>query len=95
MSHKMNIDQVAELARLNLKADEREKLASDLDKILAYVDQLQELNTDSVEPTSHPHAIENVFRDDKVIPCEVGDDVLKHAPKREEKYFKVPKVIEA
>lgn len=94
MFHKMNIDQIAELARLNLKPEEKAKLAKDLEEILAYVDQLQALNTDAVELTAHPHSIENVFRPDAVAPCEIRDAVLKHAPKREEKYFKVPKVIE-
>ncbi|OGX03095.1 MAG: asparaginyl/glutamyl-tRNA amidotransferase subunit C [Omnitrophica bacterium RIFCSPLOWO2_12_FULL_50_11] len=94
MSDKVNIDQIAELARLNLKPEERLALSKDLDEILAYVDQLQELNTDQVEPTSHPLALENVFRQDSVAKCDVGDRVLEHAPKREEKYFKVPKVIE-
>lgn len=94
MSDKINIDQIAELARLNLKADERSKLSKDLEEILAYVEQLQKLNTDHVEPTSHPLALENVFRRDSVVRCKVRDHVLEHAPQREEKYFKVPKVIE-
>ena len=94
MSQKIKIDQVAELARLNLKPAEREKLAKDLEDILHYVDQLQELKTDGIEPTSHVLPIENVFRKDEVHPSHVRDSVLKYAPKREEKFFKVPKVIE-
>ena len=94
MSRRIDIDQVAELSRLSLKPEERAKLAKDLEKILAYVDQLQELKTDSIEPTSHPLAIENVFREDEVIPCDIREAVLKCAPKREENYFKVPKIIE-
>ena len=95
MSEKFDIGQIADLGRLNLKADERAHLSKDLEKILAYVNQLQELDTDQVEPTSHPLAIENVFRDDSVKPCDLGAMVLKHAPKSEGKYFKVPKVIES
>ena len=94
MSQKINIDQIAELARLNLKPAEREKLSRDLESILGYVDQLKELNTEKVEPTSHVLKIENVFRKDETKPSQIRDDVLKHAPKREEKFFKVPKVIE-
>ena len=94
MPHKIDIDQIAELARLNLKPHERAKLAKDLEKILAYVDQLQELNTEKVEPTSHVLALENVFRADRVRPSEIHEAVLKYAPKREEKFFKVPKVLE-
>ena len=94
MSQKINIDQIAELARLNLKPHEREKLGKNLEDILAYVDQLQSLDTKSVEPTSHVLAIENVFRSDTAKPSEVYEAVLKHAPKHEGKFFKVPKVIE-
>ena len=94
MSDQFKIDQIAELARLNLKPEEREKLGKDLQKILDYVGQLQELKTEKVEPTSHPHAIENMFRADKVVPCDVREKVLKHAPSREANYFKVPKVID-
>ena len=94
MSDKMNIDQIAELARLNLKPAERQKLAGDLDKILAYVNQLGELKTDAVSPTTHALELENVFRKDKVIPSRVHEDVLQYAPKREGNFFKVPKMIE-
>ena len=93
MSQKINIDQIAELARLNLKPEERGKLAKDLERILAYVDQLQELKTDGIIPTSHVLSIENVFRDDIAKPSQIRDAVLKYAPKREDKFFKVPKVI--
>ena len=94
MSQKINIEQIAELARLNLKPEEKTKLSKDLESILAYVDQLQELNTDKVQPTSHVLAIENVFRKDVVKPSKIRDQVLKHAPRREGNFFKVPKVIE-
>lgn len=94
MSEKINIDQTAELARLNLKPAEREKLAKDLQAILAYVDQLKELNTESVSPTSHVLPIENVFRQDKAKKTSIRDSVLDHAPKRESNFFKVPKIIE-
>ena len=94
MAHKIDIQQVAELARLNLKPDERAKLSKDLEAILAYVDQLQELDTKKVEPTSHVLPIGNVFRKDKVKISQIREKVLNHAPKREGKFFKVPKVIE-
>ncbi|OGW76282.1 MAG: asparaginyl/glutamyl-tRNA amidotransferase subunit C [Omnitrophica bacterium RIFCSPHIGHO2_02_FULL_49_9] len=93
MPQKINIDQVAELARLNLKFGERAKLAADLERILTYVDQLQGINTDHVTPTSHTLALENVFRPDAVVPSKIRDAVLQHAPKSEGAYFKVPKVI--
>ncbi len=94
MSQKINIDQTAELARLNLKSVEREKLAQDLESILACVDQLKERNTESVAPTSHVLPLENVFRKDEVRKTNIRDAVLNHAPKRESNFFKVPKIIE-
>lgn len=94
MPDRIDIDQTAELSRLSLKPGERAKLAEDLEKILVYVDQLQELKTDGIEPTSHPFPILNVFRKDAAVPSDVREPVLRHAPKREENYFKVPKVIE-
>lgn len=94
MSQKINIDQVAQLARLNLKPAERDKLSKDLQDILAYVDQLQELNTEAIPPTTHVLPIENVFRKDRAKSSEIRESVLKHAPKYEGKFFKVPKVIE-
>ena len=89
----LGLDQVAELARLSLKPLEREKLSKDLETILAYVSHLHELNTEGVEPTSHVLRLENVFRKDSVKPTHVSEALLRQAPKREEKFFKVPKVI--
>ena len=94
MPAKINIDQVAELARLNLKPEEREKLSKDLENILSYVSQLEELKTDVTRPTTHVLALENVFRKDKVQASDIREPVLKYAPKREGNFFKVPKVIE-
>jgi len=94
MAQKIDIKQVAELARLNLKPEEQGKLEKDLNAILAYVEQLQELNTQKVEPTSHVLPLENVFRKDLTKPVQIREQVFKHAPKREGKFFKVPKVIE-
>lgn len=95
MSQKINIEPIAELARLNLKPEERAKLTKDLEAILAYVDQLQEVDTKKIEPTSHVLPLQNVFRKDEVRPAKVSHALLSHAPKREGKFFKVPKVIEA
>ena len=89
-----DIDKVAELARLSLKPEEKEKIAKDLGSILQYVKQLESLDTREVEPTSHVLNLENVFRKDEVKPSEVRDEVLSHAPLRDGKFFKVPKVVE-
>ncbi len=88
------IEQIAELARLSLKPEEKEKLRKDLESILSYVEQLKGVPTEQAEPTSHVLNLENVFRKDEVKPCDIREDVLKHAPQREGNFFKVPKVIE-
>ena len=88
-----DIAKLAELARLSLKAGEKEKLAHDLKNILGYVSQLQELNLNGVGPTTHVLELSNVFRADRVQTSQVGEEVLDHAPRREGRFFKVPKVI--
>jgi aspartyl-tRNA(Asn)/glutamyl-tRNA(Gln) amidotransferase subunit C len=89
-----NIEKIAQLARLSLKPEEKKKLEKDLESILAYVETLNALDTSKVEPTSHVLNIENVFRKDETHPSDVRDKVLEHAPAREGKFFKVPKVVE-
>ncbi len=89
-----DIDKIAELARLNLKPEEKAKLAGELSAILQYVKKLEALDTKSVEPTSHVLNIENVFREDEPKPSNVRDAALGHAPLREGKFFKVPKVVD-
>ncbi|MBI2167238.1 MAG: Asp-tRNA(Asn)/Glu-tRNA(Gln) amidotransferase subunit GatC [Candidatus Omnitrophica bacterium] len=88
------IEQIAELARLSLKPEEKAKLKKDLESILAYVDELKKVDTEKVEPTSHVLNLENIFRKDEVRPSSVRDETLKHAPSREGNFFKVPKVID-
>ncbi len=88
------IERIAELARLNLKPEEKAKLEKDLGAILGYVKNLDKLDTQNVEPTSHVLNLENVFRKDEVKVSGVRDEVLKHAPAAEGKFFKVPKVVD-
>lgn len=88
------IEKIADLARLNLKPEEKTRLAGELDAILSYVKGLDKLDTKNVEPTSHVLNIENVFREDEVKTASTRDEVLKHAPHAEGKFFKVPKVVD-
>ncbi|MDP3921515.1 MAG: Asp-tRNA(Asn)/Glu-tRNA(Gln) amidotransferase subunit GatC [Candidatus Omnitrophota bacterium] len=88
------IDKVAELARIRLREEEKRKLQADLDAILRYVEKLRSVQTEGVEPTSHVLNVENVYRQDKVKAHEIRDEVLDHAPQREDNFFKVPKVVE-
>ena len=88
------IDKVAELSRIRLKAGEKEKLGKDLASILTYVEQLKEVDTAHAAETSHVLNLMNVFRKDEEKLSQVSDAVLKHAPDREGNFFKVPKVVE-
>ena len=85
---------VAALARLKLTNEEVRRFAEQIDHILAYVDKLQQLNTDDVPPTSHVVPVANVFRQDEVAPSLPVDAALANAPQREGPFLKVPRVIE-
>lgn len=88
------IKEIAELARLSLKPEETARLKKDLESILEYVQELKKVPTDDVDPTSHVLDLENVYRPDEVHPSNIREEMLKHAPKREGSFFKVPKVID-
>ncbi len=90
----INIDRVAELARLNLKPEEKQKLAKDLGAILDYVKKLDKLDTSKVEPTSHVLNMENVFRSDEVKTSNAAEKALEHAPQTDGHFFKVPKIVQ-
>ncbi len=91
---KMDIEKVAKLARLELSAEEKETLGSQLEQILTYMEQLNRLDTKGVEPTSHAIPMPNVFREDEARPSFPRDEVMGIAPDKEEDHFKVPKIIE-
>ncbi len=88
------VDHVARLARLELSEDEKETMTRQLDRILGYVDKLNELDTSTVEPTSHVIPMVNVMREDEVRPSLAPDDAMSNAPDREDAFFRVPRIIE-
>ena len=85
---------VAHLARLKITDAEAALFASQLSKVLEYVEQLNELDTKDVAPTAHALPLSNVFRDDVVRPCWTPDQALHNAPNRHEGFFRVPKVLD-
>lgn len=91
---KETVRNVANLARLELRDDEIEKFTGQLGKILEYASDMEELNLDGVEPTSHVVPIFNVLRDDQVRPSMKVEDVLANAPDPLGDYFCVPKIID-
>lgn len=88
------VEHVARLARLALPEEELEVLTGQMDAILGYVEQLNELNTDGIVPTAHAVPMENAFREDLVKPSIGIDKALQNAPDAGESSFKVPKVLE-
>jgi aspartyl-tRNA(Asn)/glutamyl-tRNA(Gln) amidotransferase subunit C len=85
---------VAHLARLELGEAALDKMARQLSDILAYVDQLRQVNTDDVEPLAHPLPLQNVFRDDEQGPSLPVDEALANAPDRRGDFYGVPAVLE-
>ena len=88
------VEHVARLARLALDADEKERMRSQLDAILGYVEQLRLVNTDGVEPTAHVLPLVNVLRDDEVRPSYPVDAMLANAPDAQDGQFRVPRILE-
>jgi aspartyl-tRNA(Asn)/glutamyl-tRNA(Gln) amidotransferase subunit C len=91
---KEQVAHVAKLAKLTVSEEEKEKLTLQMEQILNYIGQLNELNTAGVEPTSHAILLENIFREDEEKPSLQIEAALRNAPDQEKGFFKVPKVIE-
>ena len=87
------VDHVAKLCRIHLTNEERKKFTEQLDQILAYMDKLNELSTEDVEPTSHVLPLKNVLRKDELFPSLDSEKALANAPDKHGEYFKVPKII--
>lgn len=88
-----DVEHVAALARLSFTPGEMSLLTAQLNTILTYMDQLNTLNTDSVEPLAQVIELSNVFREDRRIPGLTHDEALRNAPSQNGTFFKVPKVI--
>ena len=89
-----DVKKVAQLARLDLNESEINNHAEQLEKILKYVKQLEKIDTDNVPCTTRAIEVTNVFRKDENINSGCVKNLLELGPSREDKYFKVPKIIE-
>lgn len=90
---KDEIKKIAGLAHLRFSESEIENLQDDMNRVLTYMEKLNELDTENVEPLSHPNEMANVFREDELKQSIPNEEALKNAPEKENKFFKVPKVI--
>jgi aspartyl-tRNA(Asn)/glutamyl-tRNA(Gln) amidotransferase subunit C len=90
---------VAALAKLKITDEENindvtENVAQDLKRILEYIETMNELDTEGVEPMSHVLPVKNVFREDEVINTDNREELLKNAPRQIAGSFAVPKTVE-
>ena len=92
----LDVAYVAHLARLHLTEEEVRAFQGQLDQVLAYVDQLRELDVEGIEPTAHAQPMENVLREDAACPRpdEAREALLENAPARQADQFQVPRIIE-
>jgi aspartyl-tRNA(Asn)/glutamyl-tRNA(Gln) amidotransferase subunit C len=89
------VHKVAHLARLELAVEEEDKFATQLSSILDYFEQLSELDTSNVEPTTRAIDLSNVTRSDRLQPYGDRETILEGAPERDDNFFRVPKIINA
>ena len=94
MSAEFDVRYTAKLARLHLSEEEIAKFQSQLSQVLQYVEKLEQVNVEGVEPTAHANAVFNVFRKDESRPGFTSEVALANAPRQANGLFIVPKVIE-
>ena len=97
MAEQLTLDQVSRvafLARLELSLDEKTRLTTDLNGIIGQFERLQELDTEGVPPTSHSLPLQNVFREDFVMPSLSREAATANAAEKRDGNFLVPQIIE-
>lgn len=87
------VDKLAHLARLKFNEEEKQDIKTDLQRMITFVEKLNELDLDKVEPLLHMSQEINVLREDEVKGSISRTDALRNAPVHDEAFFKVPKVI--
>jgi aspartyl-tRNA(Asn)/glutamyl-tRNA(Gln) amidotransferase subunit C len=88
------VEHVARLARLALSPEEKQRLTEQLNAILRYMEQLNEVPTEGVEPTAHVLDLVNVLRDDTVHQMLAADTAMANAPETAHHFFVVPRIVE-
>jgi aspartyl-tRNA(Asn)/glutamyl-tRNA(Gln) amidotransferase subunit C len=89
----MDVEKIAELARIELNDEEKKKFSIQFNTIIKWIDELNEVNTESVEPIYSVTEATNNFRKDEPIEFENAKDIIKNFPNREYDFLKVKKVI--
>ncbi len=88
------IEQVASLSRISLTDEEKDIFREQLTDILSYIEKLNELDTDDVQPMAYATSLKNVFREDKQESSFARQEILELSPSSANGFFKVPKVLE-
>ena len=88
------VDHIAHLARLEFEGDKKEAIREDMEKIISFIEKLQEIDTENVEPLIFMTNEVNSLREDDPIVSLTQDQVLKNAPKKDSDYFRIPKVLD-
>lgn len=88
------VDYISALSRLKPDEEERAKMTAELERIVSYMDLLNALDTEGVEPLSHVFPVKNVMREDTVVPSFPREELLKNAPGGDSEAFLVPKAVE-
>lgn len=88
------IDYVGILAKLDLSAEQKEQAKKDMGRMLDYIDKLNELDTEGVEPMSHVFPVSNVFREDVVTNGDDSVNTIQNAPEEKDGMFMVPRTVE-
>lgn len=95
MIDREQVRKVANLARLEMQVEEEEQFATQMNNILEYFEQLSELDTDNVPPTTRAIDVSNVTRPDQLQPYPDREALLREAPDQDGDFFKVPKILSA
>ena len=90
----LNIDRVAQLARISLTPEEKTRFSVQLGDVLTYIAQLKEVDVSGVEPTAHAYPVANVWSEDVPQPGLSAEAALRNAPAQRDHMFVVPKVVE-
>ena len=90
----IDLQHVVKLARIELSAEEEKRISPQLSEIIQYVEKLNELDVDEIEPTAHVVQLTNVLREDQPRPSLSQDDAMRNAPKSANGLFVVPKIVE-
>lgn len=91
---KINVSHIAKLANLPLKPQEKEKFEKQLSETLSYIEKLNTINTEGVEPTSQVTGLENVTREDEIKPSLTQNDALSNTKSQRNALFKVELILE-